>query len=189
MKEPCTFSVQRSIGGWRAEGLFSWQKEQLSLLGDLGACTVVVADSTWLIKAMDHLDESMRGFRFEHVGKERATAIFPHASETLAFVHWENEPFHLTRGGAYVQLFSEAGDEALRISDAWKDSDRLSGIEHRIEIFKSPHPLLAVIALGWVIKALRSPALYVPPNNSVGLQRGRRPCEQNKAVLPWIPWG
>lgn len=181
-----TYTVTETALGWNAPGLFRWEKAQKELLASEMACSVLIEDQVWLVKAMEHLDESMKGFTFEFEGVEKARAIFPHAAKTVGVLIWENRSYNLSSEGAYKQLFSEDGKEVLRIVEGWKDSDRELGIRHRIEVFDSSCGLLAAIAYGNVLKFLGSPALYSPPNNSAGLVRGQRPNDQNKAVLPWF---
>lgn len=181
-----TYIVTETPLGWNAPGLFRWEKAQKELLASDKACSVRIEDHVWLVKEMEHLDESMKGFTLEFEGVEKARAIFPHSSRSVGVVIFDGQSFDVSSEGAYVQVFSEDGKERLRVIQGWKDSDRELGIRHRIEVFASSSAVLAAITYGNVLKVLVSPALYSPPNNSVGLVRGRRPNNQNEAALPWF---
>lgn len=181
-----TYVVTETPQRWNAPGLFRWEKSQKELLASEMACTVIVEDKVWLVKAMEHLDESMRGYSLELGGVERARAIFPHSSTALGYLFAADETFEMTCEGAYLQVFSKEGTEELRIVQGWKDSDKELGICHRIQVFSHCSSVLAAMAYGSIIKAMGAPTFYTPPKNSVGLVKGRRPNDQNKAVLPWF---
>ncbi len=184
-----TYIVTETPLGWNAPGLFKWEKAQKEQLASEKACSVLLEDKVWLVKAMEHLDESMRGYSLELAGVERARAIFPHSSTSLGYLFVGEESFDMTCEGAYIQVFSKEGREELRIIQGWKDSDKELGIRHRIEVFSNCSGALAAMAYGNILNAMGAPTFYTPPKNSVGFVKGRRPNDQNNAVLPWLFWG
>ena len=58
-----------------------------------------------------------------------------------------------------MQVFTEDGTELVRVKEAWKDSDRESGIRHRIEVLSAGLGLQAAIAYALLLGILS------PPNN------------------------
>lgn len=161
-----TYLVTETPLGWNAPGLFRWEKAQKELLESEKTCSVTMEDQVWIVREMDGLGECIKGFIFESPQKERARAFFPLSVPAICLVVKNDEISRITSEGAYMQVFTEDGSELVRVKEAWKASDRESGIRHRIEVFSEGLGLQAAIAYA-LLSGILSPPKDHPAMNSI----------------------
>ena len=161
-----TFEVTETTLDWNAPGLFRWEKAQKESLESEKSCSVTIEDQVWTVREMDGLGECIKGLSFESPQKERARAFFPLSVPAICLVFRREEVFRITAEGAYMQVFTEDGSELVRVKEASKDSDRQSGIRHRIEVFSEGLGLQTAIAYG-LLSGILSPPKDHPAMNSI----------------------